>query len=207
MLLGRLQSLIGVVPLGTYLIWHLYDHWPAVHGRDAWLLRAVHQPSHSGPLVVLSTAVALHVALAVLHARRAGAGLAVGTATDIQELPKLRRVQWVTGLMVMAFTVYHVAQVWSAGGGPHTSVHDVYDALWRQAGRPLVLIVYLFGITAAWFHLAHGLSRLPFTFGLRVSPGRVLGARLIAGALGLALWGMMLHLFAHFALGGPLIAF
>lgn len=198
MTLGRVQSLLGVVPLGSYLIWHLYDHWPALSGKEAWVTRAARHSSQLGPLLVLCSALAVHVALAVLRARR---------QNPPGDPPPLRKVQLVTGLITVAFTVYHVLQVWSAGAGPHTSVRDPYDTLWQQAGRPLVLVMYLLGISAAWFHFAQGLSRLPFTWGAAATPLRVLWARLLAGAFGFVMWALMLQLLAHFALGRPLLAF
>jgi succinate dehydrogenase/fumarate reductase cytochrome b subunit len=192
-MLARVQTLLGVIPLGLYLAWHLVDQWPAAVDRELWVDRA-----EPGLHAVVFTALVLatfgvHAVLGVLRLRR--------EPNRVEGARGLRALQAGTGILVLAFLCYHVPQMWSPGTGPHTSARDVYAKLWQSAGRPRDLAIYLLGISAVCFHFGHGLSRAAVTLRLAASPRGVLLWRFGAGLLGTALWLGMLQLFAHFALG------
>jgi len=191
-MLARVQTLLGVIPLGLYLAWHVVDQWPATVDRELWVDRA--EPGlHAGVFTALVLATfALHAVLGVLrmwHEPRRAEGWGP------------RVLQTTTGLLVVAFLCYHVPQMWSPGTGPHTSARDVYAKLWQCAGRPRDLAIYLVGISAVCFHFGHGLSRAAVTLRLAATPRGVMFWRFGAGLLGTGLWLAMLQLLAHFALG------
>jgi succinate dehydrogenase / fumarate reductase, cytochrome b subunit len=192
-MLARVQTLLGVIPLGLYLVWHLIDQWPATVDREVWVEHA--EPGLHGVafmLLVLAT-FGVHGVLGVLRSWR--------EPNRTPGARGLRAVQAGTGILVLGFLCYHVPQMWSPGVGPHTSARDVYATLWQSAGRPLDLAIYVLGISAVCFHFAHGLSRAAVTLRLAESPRGVLLWRFGAGLLGTGLWLGMLQLLAHFALG------
>jgi succinate dehydrogenase / fumarate reductase cytochrome b subunit len=194
--LARVQSLLGIVPLGGYVIYHLVRQWPAVHGREAWLYETARHPTPTFVIALLGVLAAAHAALGIARVKRdrpIGADLS------------LPLVQAGTGVIIVAFVGYHVSQVWSPGQGPHAGALDVYDILWQSAGQPLPLLIYLIGITATYHHLALGASRALHTFGLVSAPRGILYARVVCGTIALVLWGLSLHLLAHYALGAPLL--
>jgi succinate dehydrogenase / fumarate reductase cytochrome b subunit len=197
-MLSRVHSLLGVVPLGTYLLWHVYENWPALHDREAWVDRALHGPSRAWAIAWVLVPLALHAGLGVVRLRRAAADQLTGPRG-------LRVLQAATGVLVLAFVVYHVQQVWVVSEGPHADQRASYAVLWRTLGRPLDLTIYLIGITALCFHVAHGLSRAAVTFRLARTPRAALHWRYGASAFGFALWFALLQLLGHFALGEPLI--
>jgi hypothetical protein len=192
-MLARVQTLLGVIPLGLYLAWHLIDQWPATVDRELWVERTepgLHAVGFT--LLVLATFV-VHAALGVLRLRR--------EPSRAEGAGGLRALQVGTGILVVAFLSYHVPQMWAPGTGPHTSSRDVYARLWQAAGRPRDLAIYLLGISAVCFHFAHGLSRAAVTLRLASTPRGVLLWRFGAGVLGTGIWLAMLQLLAHFALG------
>jgi succinate dehydrogenase / fumarate reductase, cytochrome b subunit len=192
-MLARVQTLLGVIPLGLYLAWHLVEHWPATVDRELWVDRAEPGLHAVGFLLLMLAAFGIHGVLGVLRLRR--------EPDRAEDARGLRAVQAGTGILVVAFLCYHVPQMWSPGTGPHTSARDVYATLWESAGRPRDLAIYILGISAACFHFAHGLSRAAVTLRLAATPRGVLFWRLGAGVLGTGLWLAMLQLLAHFALG------
>ena len=129
-----------------------------------------------------------------------------GPTDALNGAPALRTVQAVTGALVLAFMAFHVLQVWAGATGPHASPRAAYASLVRTLGRPLELAIYLVGVTAVCFHLAHGLSRAVVTFGMARTPR--CGAPRVgterprsASRCG---W-LLLQLLGQFALGEPLI--
>lgn len=197
-MLARLHTLLGLVPLGAYLLWHLHQTWPVLGDREAWVDRALNAPSRPWIVFVVLVPLALHAALGLVRLRRSQADPLSGPRS-------LRLIQAATGALVLGFVLYHLQQVWSEAAGPHASPRAPYAVLWRDVGRPLDLAVYLIGITAVCFHLAHGVSRAAVTLALARTPAAVRWCRFGAGAVGFALWLAFLQLLAQFALGEPLI--
>jgi succinate dehydrogenase / fumarate reductase cytochrome b subunit len=197
-MLARVHSLLGVVPLSAYLLWHLYQTWPALVGREAWVDRALNAPSRIWVITLVLLVLAAHGLLGLARVRRGRADALTGGRA-------LAAIQAVTGALALGFVLYHVRQVWGEGEGPHTTPRSAYAALWRDLGRPLDLAIYVIGITAVSFHLAHGLSRAAVTFRLARTPTGVIRWRFGAGALGFLLWVAFLQLLAQFALGESLI--
>jgi len=183
----HLQRALGLGPLALYAIFHLWTHWPALVGRDAWLARA--QAYAPGPWLggVALALFATHAALGVARARRDHHEAAGST----------RRFQAGTGLMIAAFTIYHLTHVW-----PAAELDRSYERLWQWLGQPLTLGVYVLGCAALAGHLAHGLY-------LRLAP-RVPGAvqpplRYVAGLAGFVLFVLYLQLVGRFAAGEPML--
>jgi succinate dehydrogenase / fumarate reductase, cytochrome b subunit len=199
-MLARVHALLGIVPLGTYLVFHMLQTWPALDDREQWVERALSGPARGVVVLWVFVPVALHAVLGFARMRRE-------TTHPRSGSPGLRWLQAITGALALGFLVYHVAQVWAVSAGPHGSPRDAYAALWRSLGRPLDAVVYVLGVTALSFHVAHGLVRALVTFGAARSALAVSRLRLAAGVLGFALWVSLLQLLGHFAVGEPLIRF
>lgn len=194
--LGRYHAVLGAV-LGVYTVFHLWQQWPALLGRDAWLDRA-RDAGLPSALKWLLLAVALgHVLLGATRLR-AGAHPADATATA-----GLRRLQLFLGALVLGFLAVHVPLV-QRTPGPASAMTDIYARLTDQLGHPGTLIVHLIGITAVCGHLGLGLSRAAVTFGL-AKDLRVSGY--VAGLLVAVMLYGWLQLLAWYAIGEPFMPF
>lgn len=199
-MLARVHALLGIVPLGAYLAYHLYQTWPVLHDRELWVERALDAPPRAAIALWVFVPLVVHGTLGIARMLRTADSALNGP-------PGLRRLQAVTGVLALGFVVYHVLQVWAVSAGPHASPRDAYAILWRELGRPLDAAIYVAGVTALCFHVAHGVSRAAVSFAVARSPAGVRAARYAAGALGVALWVALLQLFGHFAVGESLIHF
>jgi succinate dehydrogenase/fumarate reductase cytochrome b subunit len=183
--------------LGVYTVFHLWQQWPALLGRDAWLERA-QVAGLPGALKGLLVAVALgHVLLGAIRLR---AGV---HPADETRAAGLRRLQLFLGALVLMFLAVHVPLVqWSPG--PASAITDVYARLTDQLGRPSMFAVHLVGVTAVCAHLGLGLSRAMVTFGA-AKDTRAFGY--VAGGLAaLVLFGW-LQVLAWYAIGEPFMPF
>lgn len=194
--LARLQSALGFGALGAYLWFHLWQQWPVLDGPDAWAERA-RATSRPWGLGLVAIVLVVHGALGwrryLLRGRRADPAAPGADG--------LRRLQVVTGMVVLAFAAYHVVHVGAGMSGPHASARDAYRALRASLGQPVELVIYLVGISCACFHFAHGLVRAAMSWGLVRDARALRRARWVAGALGFVLWGATLHVLGHFAIG------
>jgi succinate dehydrogenase/fumarate reductase cytochrome b subunit len=64
----RLQSFSGVLPLGTYLIYHLWKNWAIVRDREQWVDRVIWVSEHFGHTleILFYIFLTVHVFLAIL---------------------------------------------------------------------------------------------------------------------------------------------
>jgi succinate dehydrogenase/fumarate reductase cytochrome b subunit len=201
-MLARLHSFLGVV-LSVYLLVHVYEHWPALQGREAWVTRALHSLSYGLALGLVLPLLVAHAALGWL--RFWGLGPSAGPTTRAAGANErgLLRLQAASGALVFMFVAYHVASFWSLERGPNSDERAPYALLWRTLGEPFVLALYLAGSAATCFHMAHGLLRLFLALGFGRSARALLALRLLAGAFGFLVFGLLLDLIGHFALGAP----
>lgn len=193
--IARAQSLLGVFPLAAFLVLHLVQVFSAFDGRVAWVASQAGAAPGAALGGGLLLALLLHGWLGVLRWR---ARPAVGSEPGDRGLA---RVQLVTGVIAAAFIAYHVWQLWPEPPGPHVDPARSYDRLHDTLGSWPQLVAYVLGITALCFHLGHGLSRLPFSWGAEPTRGRIMRARLAGGLLGLVLWFAALQVVGYFATG------
>lgn len=195
--LTRLHGLLGIW-LGGYLLFHLWEQWPALAGREAWLERMRATTSRRWEIALVLVPFATHVVLGLVRALR-------DWNRGQRDARGLARLQALTGVGALLFVVHHVRQVWSPASGPHTHLLSGYAALRHEVGRPIDLVLYVVGISCIAFHLAHGLVRLATAWGGPRSVQALRLARYAAGLAGFALWLALLHLLGHFAIGEGLV--
>lgn len=194
----RLHTLTAL-GLGAYLVAHLVGVWPVVGGRDGWIAAVASRGSgHALGMAVVGLLIA-HAALGVVRAGRGG---------DAPALPggrPMARLQLVTGVVVAIFVAAHLLQLGWLGEGPHRGAAHGYAAMRAGLSMPAALAGYLVGITAAVFHATHGVSRLPFAWGVGQSPRSVRLVRVVAGVAGALLWLGWLEVVSHLAIGTGLV--
>ncbi|MDH5676155.1 MAG: hypothetical protein OEZ06_28810 [Myxococcales bacterium] len=200
--LERLHSLLGVLPLGGFLLLHLTRLWPARAGRDAFIAARLERggagdaPAWTGALLFM---LLLHGGLG-FYLRRGRRG-AMGA------------LQAATGIAAALFIGYHLWLIAPFAQGPHRGPGSGYDIMWLRLSTDRDLLLHLGGLTLLCFHLGHGLSRLPRTWFSAVAGAGGSGdaqaattrARLAAGAVAFVLWLGYLELLARFGTGAGLL--
>jgi len=189
----HMQRALGFGPLALYALFHLWTHWPALFGREAWLARAERYALGPGWGALVLMVFAAHAALGVLRVRRAAPALVSAGG---------RRFQLITGMLIAGFVGLHLFQVWPSGDGMSAAPDRSYERLWELLGHPLVLGIYVLGCGALAGHLAHGVytwlaPRLP-------APLRA-PFRYAAGLSGFVLFVLYLQLVGRFAAGEPML--
>lgn len=67
-------------------------------------------------------------------------------------------LQRVWGIAVCVLVVVHVWHVWVPNWGNPMLAQGVFDALYRDAGKPFFIAVYVIGLTSACFQWAQGVA-------------------------------------------------
>lgn len=167
--LRRLHSLSGVVPIGGYLAFHLYENYQATRGAEAYnaMVRTLQE---------MPFALALEIGVIALPLFFHGVyGLFVtGTARPNVVSSKYARnwmyfLQRVTGIILFAFVIFHLWTTRFVSLRDHESL-DLFRLMQSSVENPWVYAFYVLGILSATFHLANGIWSFSIVWGLTVGP-------------------------------------
>jgi len=187
-LLRKLHSLTGVVPVGGFLLFHLWTNALALQGQ-ARFDEAVAGINHMPYVALLEWGVIL--APLAFHALY-GVKLALEGKPNVGHYTFSRNwmytLQRVTGIIAFAFIGYHLWEYWGQKTLGRMAPEQFYPALCANMsstvkGVPVVALVYILGIAASVFHFANGLWGFCFSWGITVSRR---AQRMSATAFGLA---------------------
>lgn len=208
--LRRLHSLSGVVPVGVFLVEHLWTNAAALGGQarfDEAVARIQAMPAL--PLVEILgifAPLAFHAGYGVWIATRgsANAGAYPYTRNWMYVL------QRVSGVVVLAFVLGHLwefrVQKWLFGMSASAFYPQLEAHLaWTAFGVPWIALGYLLGLAASVFHLANGLVTFCMSWGITVGRAAQRRAAWLFGLGGLALFGLAVATVLRLATGTTLL--
>jgi succinate dehydrogenase / fumarate reductase cytochrome b subunit len=167
--LRRLHSLSGIVPVGGFLAFHLYENYSATRGPEAY--NAMTRRLQEIPF-------ALDLEFAVIAVPLFFHGIyglfVTGTArpnviTNAYVRNWMYLVQRVTGVVLFAFVIFHLWTTRFVDLRDHESV-DLFRLMQSSVESPWLYAFYLLGIVSATFHLANGIWSFSIVWGLTVGP-------------------------------------
>lgn len=204
--LRRLHSLTGVVPVGVFLVEHLWTNASALAGEGPFLAAVEHiQRMPALPIVEvfgIFAPLAFHAIYGVKLAREGKPNLGSYGYTRNW----LYFLQRVTGLLTFAFVLAHLwefrVQKWLFGMAD-TSFYGALAAhlSWTRWGIPWIAIGYLLGLASACFHLANGLWGFAASWGLAITRRAQTRVGVASAVLGVILFGLGAGTVVHFATG------
>jgi succinate dehydrogenase / fumarate reductase, cytochrome b subunit len=198
-LLRRLHSLSGVLPLGLFLVDHLWTNAHALYGRQSFN-RSVAE-IQSMPLLEYIELGGIVLPL-VFHA-------AYGVVIAAQSSPNVHRYSWtrnwmylfqrLTGVLALLFIGLHLWQYRVQKLLGRMRWEDFYQNLGVDLNRPAIFAIYVTGVTAVVFHFANGLWLFGNTWGITVSQSSMRRSAWLCALVGLALWTLGFDILLHFS--------
>ncbi len=198
----------GLVLVG-FLCIHLLGILSLYAGQGA--INSYVQFLHSLPMLVWITRIVLVVAF-VLHIKYAIQITLENRAArpipyahrNYKKSTVMSRSQIWTGLIIATFLSYHLLHftLQSLGVSPQPDIlgrPDIYKMVLLGLKSPLSAIIYIAGLIALAFHLAHGIHSAPQTLGLasqRTLPGFMKAASVIAVLLFIAYVSLPVNILA-----------
>ena len=196
----RVHSLLGIVPLGLYMVVHLTTNASLLNGPETYqtAVFAIHSPGKLLPLIewgLIFAPLIFHAAIGVWIAKS-------GQINSHQyQFASNRRYAWQrwTGIIALVYLFFHIlhlhgwfhAETWLAIIQPmHLGQFKPYNAastlVYAMEGY-VWPVFYLVGVLSCIYHLANGLWTAGITWGLWVSPAAQQRASKLCVALGLGL--------------------
>lgn len=200
-LLRRLHSLTGIVPVGVFLIEHLFTNSLAFLGAEKFNehVRWLHELPYLIALEWLGIflPLAFHAGYGIVIARTAAPNVDHYAYADNWRYT----LQRVTGYIAFVYIIFHLLHfrfAFLVGGpeyvgtaDPFALTHAGFQHSWLPA--PLMGLIYLVGTAAAVFHFCNGIVTFCITWGITVgdTARRRVGA--VAAALGVLMfvWGAL----------------
>ncbi len=205
-LLRKLHSLTGALPVGGFMVFHLWTTAKAHQGQETFD-KSVADITHMPYLPVLEWGLIL---LPLLFHAGYGVKLALDAKYNVSKYKTTRNwaftLQRVTGLLAFAFIAFHLYEYWGQKLVGKMAPEQFYPALCQNMsatvkGIPVVGLLYVLGIAASVFHFANGLWGFCFSWGVTVSRRSQQTAAAVFGLLGLAIFLLGANTAIYFATG------
>lgn len=206
----RLHSLSGVVPLGAFLVLHLWTATQALLGRERFEDAVLESNARAFGTVFEFALVWLPL---LFHAGY-GVALTFRSQVNVQRYPYGKNwgyvMQRVSGLVAMCFVGFHLYQYrWQRWNGKLTEA-DFYGELCASlssthAGVPWMALAYLVGSAAVIFHFAYGLHGFCFSWGITTTRAGTRLSSAVFGSFGVVLFALAAAVVIFFATGSRLL--
>ncbi|MGG1552220.1 MULTISPECIES: succinate dehydrogenase cytochrome b558 subunit [Paenibacillus] len=166
----KIHSLLGVIPVGFFLIEHLLTNYEATKGPAAfvdqinWL--------NGLPLVLLLEIVGIWLPL--LYHAVYGLYVAYQARNNVTNYGYFRNqmffLQRVTGVLTFLFVAWHLFETRLQVALGNVAHEDLGQTMHDIATNPVLFVVYLVGIISATFHFCNGLWSFLVSWGITIGP-------------------------------------
>ncbi|HLI81833.1 MAG TPA: succinate dehydrogenase [Candidatus Binataceae bacterium] len=167
-ILRRLHSLSGIIPIGGFLFFHIFENSYVVHGAATWWKES--EFTRTLPFEVVIEAILLWIPI-TYHAIY-GLVITVTSAPNVMEYGYERNIQYtlqrITGIIALAFILFHffTTRGWFYLTGVETNYARMHDFMMN----PVYLTAYIIGTLSCLYHLTNGIFTFCITWGITVGP-------------------------------------
>ncbi len=163
----RLHSLLGVIPVGLFLVQHLVVNHFATRGAEAF-----NKAAHFMEMLPFRYALEIFIIfLPLLYHAIYGVYIAFTAKNNVTNYGYLRNwlflLQRVTGIVTFIFIAWHV---WETRIAAAFGQEVNYDMMASILSSPIMLIFYLVGVLSTIFHFSNGLWSFAVSWGITVTP-------------------------------------
>ncbi|MCE5287111.1 MAG: succinate dehydrogenase [Pelosinus sp.] len=169
--LRRIHSITGVVPIGFFLLEHIFSISTVMAGGKAFDETVGHLASI--PPQIMYPMEILFIAIPILFHGIYGAYIALNAKNNAQSYGYARNWQFYLQRMsawyTAVFLIIHVGYLrfFIKAGGNGTIG---FDLMHNHLANPIMFIFYAIGMVAAIYHFTNGLFTLCITWGITVGP-------------------------------------
>jgi succinate dehydrogenase / fumarate reductase cytochrome b subunit len=165
-LLRRLHSATGLIPLGAFLLFHLWENSQSRFGPVHYNARVAEIQQLNYLLIIELVVIALPL---LFHA---GYGLVIiggGSAEPLRYRYARNWLYWLqrlSGIAIVAFLALHLGLTRLAGLFDPQIGADLFRYMQQSLSQPVTLVLYLLGLWLSVFHFANGLATAAISWGL-----------------------------------------
>jgi len=167
-ILRRLHSLTGIIPIGAFLFFHIFENSYVTHGAEVWWRES--EFTRTLPFEFFIEALLLWIPISY-HAVY-GIVITVTAEPNVDAYALERNLQYtlqrITGILALAFILFHffTTRGWFYLTGVETNYARMHDFMMN----PLYLSIYIIGTLSCLYHLTNGIFTFCITWGITVGP-------------------------------------
>ena len=165
-LLRKLHSLSGIVPVGLFLLQHIYHNAFAIQGRDAY--GRVTEDLQNIPYAIFLEVGLIWLPI-LFHALYGFYVLFTGQ-NNTRHYGHMKNwmyvLQRISGAFLFFYILFHVTETW----GTRAKGPEMYDVMKHSLENPYIFIFYIVGMTAAVFHFSNGIWTFFLSWGIVIGP-------------------------------------
>lgn len=204
-LLRKLHSLSGVVPVGLFMVFHLWTNAKALGGQEPFD-QAVGEINHMPYLPFLEAGILLPLAFHALY----GVRLVLDGRPNLGAYGYARNwmytLQRVTGVLALLFIGFHLWEFRVQKLMGNMSPAAFYPTLCAHLsstafGVPVVALVYILGIAACTFHFSNGVWGFLASWGITISRRSQRMSAAVLGLVGVVVFLLGANTTLYFATG------
>lgn len=167
----KLHSLLGVIPVGLFLIFHLVSNYAAFEKGHEGFIDQV-ELINSLPFVLALEIFGIYLPL--LYHGVYGLYMAYTSRNNVTNYGYFRNVmfmlQRITGVLTLLFVVWHVFETRVQVALGIVSHDELGVRMHEIATQPWAFVLYVIGIVAAVFHFSNGMWSFLVSWGITVGP-------------------------------------
>lgn len=167
----KLHSLLGVIPVGFFLVEHLITNYEAFNGGHQAFIDSVRW-LNSLPLVIFLEVFGIW--LPILYHGIYGLFVAFQSRNNVSQYGYFRNLmftlQRVTGVITLVFIFWHFFQTRFQVAIGNVAHDDLGVVMHEVFTTPLYFTLYLIGVLAATFHFSNGMWSFLVSWGITVGP-------------------------------------
>ncbi|RCX19703.1 succinate dehydrogenase subunit C [Fontibacillus phaseoli] len=167
----KLHSLLGVIPLGFFLLEHMLTNFSAVEGGSQGFKDSV-AFLNSLPLVIVLEIVGIWLPL--LYHGVYGMYIAFQAKPNNTRFRNERNLRYllqrISGVLVFAFVIWHLYETRLQVALGNVTHEELGGVMHEIVMNPFFFILYLIGVVSAAFHFANGLWSFMVSWGITVGP-------------------------------------
>ncbi|MFD2610851.1 succinate dehydrogenase cytochrome b558 subunit [Paenibacillus gansuensis] len=167
----KLHSLLGVIPLGFFLVEHMLTNFAAVEGGKQGFNDLVAFLNGLPLVLVLEI---FGIWLPLLYHGVYGLYVAYQSRNNVNNYGYFRNLmftlQRVTGVLTFVFVIWHVFETRfqvAIGNVTHETLGEQMHSI---LSNPIFLALYIIGVVAASFHFTNGMWSFLVAWGITVGP-------------------------------------
>lgn len=167
----KLHSLLGVIPLGFFLLEHMITNFSAVEGGSEGFREAV-AFLNSLPLVLVLEIFGIWLPL--LYHGVYGLYIAFQAKPNNRRFPTERNLRYllqrITGVIAFVFVIWHVLETRVQVALGNVEHEELGGLMHDIVSNPIFFVLYLIGVVSAAFHFTNGLWSFLVSWGVTVGP-------------------------------------
>ncbi len=167
----KLHSLLGVIPLGFFILEHMITNFSAVEGGSQGFKDSV-ALLNSLPLVIVLEIFGIWLPL--LYHGVYGMYIAFQAKPNNTRFKNERNLRYllqrITGVLVFAFVIWHLYETRLQVALGNVTHEELGGVMHDIVMNPVFFILYLIGVISAAFHFSNGLWSFLVSWGITVGP-------------------------------------